>query len=71
MESKKSYTLIHIQHGNRVTDVEDKRVVTKAGRNIGGGTKEGCGTDRHTLLNIKEISSKGLRTAQGITRVIL
>ena len=47
--------------------VEDKRVVTKARRNRGGGTKEGCGTDRHTLLNIKEISSKGLRTAQGIT----
>ena len=48
---KKGYKWTYLQSRNRVTDVENKLMVTKWGR--GGGMNWEIGTDIYTLLYIK------------------
>ena len=53
-----------MQRRNRVTDVEDKLMVTKEGRR-GGGTNWEIGIDIYTLLCIKQITNKNLLYSTG------
>ena len=49
---KKWYQLTYLRNRNRVTDVENKRTVTK-GESEGGGINWETGVDIYTLLYIK------------------
>ena len=42
-----------MQNRNRLTDIEDKLVILPNGRGKWGGTNQGYGIKRHTLLYIK------------------
>ena len=53
----KGYKRTYLQNRNRVTDVENKLIVTK-GEIGGGGINWEMGTDIYTLLYIREITNR-------------
>ena len=61
---KKWYKWIYSQNRNRVTDVENKLMVTRWERE-GGGINWEIGIDIHTLLYIKQIMNKDLLYSKG------
>ena len=51
VESKMMNKLIYLQNRNRLTDIENKFIITKGERN--GGINEEYGINRYTLLYTK------------------
>ena len=59
---KKRYKLTYFQNRNRVTDIENRLMVSKEERR--GGINKKLGINIYILLDIKQIN-KGPHTAQG------
>jgi len=59
VESMKWYKWTYLQNKNRLTDIENKVIVTKGEKGFGRNKLE-FGIDRYKQLNIKQINNKVL-----------